>query len=74
VFVALSSTVPAITAAMISKTIRPIMRLTLLGLFLTANALERLPISQAPFIENGHDVQFFVLETSFPYNAPQNIQ
>jgi hypothetical protein len=47
---------------------------TLLGLLVTANALERLPISQAPFIENGHDVQFFVLETSFPYNAPQNIQ
>jgi hypothetical protein len=59
---------------MISKAIQPIMWFTLLGLLVTANALERLPISQAPFIENGHDVQFFVLETSFPYNAPQNIQ
>jgi hypothetical protein len=31
-------------------------------------------VYKAPYIDNGHDVQFFILEASFPYNAPDNIR
>ena len=34
----------------------------------------RVDVSQAPYIANEHDVQFFILETSFPYNAPDQIK
>lgn len=51
---------------------------TILCVFLVwsaiAQGVERLSIWNAPELDNGHDVQFFLLETSFPYNAPEDIR
>jgi hypothetical protein len=34
----------------------------------------RYNVHNAPYINKGHEVQFFVLENSFPYNAPPSIK
>lgn len=41
---------------------------------LEASTVSRGDINQAPYIEDSHEVQFFILEDSFPYNAPSNIR
>lgn len=34
----------------------------------------RVDVYEAPYIDDGHDVQFFILEASFPYNTPDDIR
>ena len=41
--------------------------------FLSSNS-NRVSISDAPVLDDSDSVQFYVLESSFPYDAPEDIR